>query len=89
MITNFWDVPGFWEAAGAMILFAAAATLAITVGPGEDPQPEPDPTISTMDADTIHAWDLTLAEWNVITPEGRTFYRDHITQAPRFAEILR
>jgi hypothetical protein len=89
VITNFWDVPGFWQMAGAMVLFAAAATLAITLGPGEDPQPEPEQSLSTMDADTIHAWDLTLAEWNVITPDGRAFYRNNITKAPYFAEILR
>ncbi|MHC6592396.1 hypothetical protein [Arthrobacter sp. C152] len=89
MITAFWEVPGFFQAAGALVLFAAAAALAITYGPGEEPQPEPGPDLPTMEADTIYAWELTLAEWNVLSPEGRAFYRDNITKAPRFAEILR
>ena len=85
----FWEVPGFWTGVAAMVLFAAAATLAIAFGPGEDPAPEPEPGISNQDLDAIIAWGLTFGEWDVITNEGRAFYRDNITKAPHFAEILR
>jgi hypothetical protein len=33
----FWLVDGFWQMAGVLALFAAAATLAICAGPDEIP----------------------------------------------------
>lgn len=38
----FWLVDGFWQMAGVLALFAAAATLCICFGPDEVPFDQPD-----------------------------------------------
>lgn len=36
-IDAFWEIPGFWQMTGALLAFAAAATLSIMLGPTEAP----------------------------------------------------
>ena len=80
----FWEVPDFWKMLLVLLLFAAMATIAICFGPTEQPNPGKENPFSTVDAETIYAWELTKAEWDVLTDEGRAFYRANITKAPRF-----
>ncbi len=86
----FWEVPGFWPMVLVLIAVVAVMTLAICAGPGEVPYDgSHEHSLSTTDADTKHAWDLTVPEWNAMKPASRAWYRDNITKGPRFSELLR
>lgn len=86
----FWEVPGFWAMAGVLILLVAVMTMVICAGPGEVPYDgSHEHSLSVVDADTKHAWELTVAEWNALGPDGRAWYRANITKGPRFHELLR
>lgn len=41
-ISAFWEVPGFWQMAFVLALFASMATLCIAFGPAEAPYDDAD-----------------------------------------------
>ena len=40
-----------------------------------------EPRISRVDADTAHAWGLSLTDWDALTEPQRAWHREHRTQA--------
>jgi hypothetical protein len=89
-IDAFWEVPGFWPMVVVLLALAAMMTICITYGPGEVPYDgSHEPSLSRLDADTKHAWGISLPEWDALTPEGRAFYRDNITKGPYFHELIK
>lgn len=89
-IDAFWEVPGFWLMALVLLAVAALMAFVISAGPAETPfDGSHEHSLSQPDADTKHAWEMTVAEWDALTPEGRAWYRDNITKGPRFHELHR
>jgi hypothetical protein len=85
----FWEDPNFWLTVLVLLFVAAAMAFVICKGPGEIPYDgSHEHSLSRLDADTKHAWEISVPEWNVLPPASRAWYRDNITKGPRFHELI-
>lgn len=48
-----------------------------------------EPRISRVDADTAHAWGLTLTQWDDAPERDRAYWRENVTHAPNFNQESR
>lgn len=81
-IEHFWEVPDFWKMVVVLAIFAAMATLLICTGPDETPY-ENGPDVDHADMAVKTEWGFSLTEWEALGDQDRTYYRQHVTQAPR------